>query len=271
MISRLSNGSYRVKIKIIRVMAGMCSRSHKASQKIISTPGFFTVIRTLLLPQQDFLTSARDSVSIKALTASDDLVIDTLYLLQTMLPQLKSRDFDIVYTEIKTVHDWQWEDDYHNFSNYDAHSASTLEERYRAGDSEYTIQIRNSQYRVDFHNMKQYNLSTSVMRNVQRNPIWTAYNRRIITGSESQQEEEATTPKHVEEEKPKKKGSKKRGRGRGRSQMTPTENEEGFGGLISRVFKKKRVNSPLSPNSMANQKVYLRILSFNNARFMTII
>lgn len=119
-------------------------RNHKIAKHIFSIPGFCIVIRTLLLPQQDFLTSAQsmnennfcqfahnftDSISIHALMASDELAKDTLYLLQTMLPTIRSKFLNLVQPVIKTVSEWTWEDDYHNFTPYDETSAAILEER----------------------------------------------------------------------------------------------------------------------------------------------
>jgi hypothetical protein len=216
------------------VLAGMCARSQDVAKQITSTPGFFPVARALLLPQQDLLTSSRDSISIRSLTASDELVKDTLFLLQSMLPKVQSRDLELVYPEIKTVHKWQWEDDYHNFSNYDEHSASLLEERYKAGDSNYTIRIRNSSYKVDFNNMKQYNASTQVMRNVQRDPIWTKYTRRVISTTappEETHDDESESPK-----------------------SSPKEKKSN---IVSRLFKKKRLStSPKSPVSPSDHTVF---------------
>lgn len=61
--------------------------------------------------------------------------------------------------------------------------------RYRLGDKEYTIKIRGSLYKVDFQTMKQYNVSTGIMRNVQRNPIWKSYHRQIVFEDAIQVEE----------------------------------------------------------------------------------
>lgn len=173
-VSRL-NTATSSKNYIIKLLAKICLILPSASI-LLCKEGVIKAIQGLLSPQ-DSLFNGESSLS--SLIASDLLLNDSLYLLKNLLPPLSGQDIFSVNSEPE--HKWQWEDDFHNFTEYDQIASGVMEKAFLSKSNNCQVTIMKKVYDIDLVKMQQYNKQSRLMRNVVRNPIPLSFKRGEIS------------------------------------------------------------------------------------------
>lgn len=172
-VARLNTASTS-KNSIIKLLSKICFILPSSSIALCKE-GVLKAIQGLLSPQDGIFNG---EASLNGLIASDVLLNDTLYLLKNLLPPLSGQDVFIVNSEPE--HKWFWEDDFHNFTEYDQIASSVMEKTFQSKQNNCQVTIMKKIYDIDLTKMQQYNKQSRLMRNVTRNPIPFSYKRGDI-------------------------------------------------------------------------------------------